>query len=54
MNCVKSWKRDMLVTWGMKQIDQKKLDLKGVRQVIRKMMRKTTEEVTVFVHAESK
>lgn len=51
MNCIKSWKRDMLVTWGMKQLNQKKLSLVEVQQVIKKMMRKTTEEVTVFVHA---
>ena len=50
MNCIKSWKRDMLVTWGMKQLNQKKLTFVEVQQTIKKMMRKTTEEVTKFVH----
>lgn len=48
MKCEKSFKRDMLRVWGIKQIGEGK-SLAEVCKIINKMMRKTVSEVKEFV-----
>ena len=48
MKCDKSFKRSMLVGWGMRKLGEG-MTLEEVQRTIGKMMRKTTKEVKLFV-----
>ena len=49
MNTEKSYKREMLKVWGIRQLGHPGVTLAFVSEVMRKQMRNTIEEVKIFV-----